>query len=122
ARGLFATDSLPQHSAVYAKHRVDLIERGYRVRESAVPIHTICILGGRSSATDGPLLRDLRPQGALVGLVGHTYSNYLLDATMRAREFDLLGRVVGSVKVTELAFTDRLEDLVPGCRALALEF
>ena len=119
ARGLFASESLPQHSALYAKHRVDLIERGYRFRESAAPIDSICILGRRTGSSQAPLFRELRPHAALMAMVGHTYGNYLLDAAMREREFDLLGRVVGSVTVGELSFSDRLEELVPGCRALA---
>jgi hypothetical protein len=122
AHGLFATESLPQHSAVYAKHRVDLIERGYCFRETAAPIDTICVLAGRLTASRSPVVQALRPHEGLMALVGQTYGNYVLDAAMRAREFDLLGRVVGSVTVRDLAFNDRLEDLVPSCRALALQF
>jgi len=122
AQRLFATESLPLHSDVYAKHRVDLIERGYRFRDSAVPIDTICILGRRSAAGQTPVLRQLHPPAALVALVGQTFSNYLLDPAMRAREFDLLGRVASAVRVSELGFSDQLDDLVPSCRALALQF
>ena len=122
ARALFATTSLPQHSAVYAKHRVDLIEGGYRFHEGAVPIDTIYVLTGRAASTDAPVLREAGPRAALMALVGQTYGNYLLDGSMRAHEFDLLGRVAESVRVMDLAFSDRLEDLVPSCRTLALQF
>ena len=122
ARALFAAESLPQHSAIYAKHRVDLIDRGYRFHEGAAPIDTICVLSGRSAATERVVLRDVPPRAALMALVGQTYSNYLLDGSMRGREFDLLGRVIGAVSVRELAFSDRLDDLVPSCRTLALQF
>ena len=122
AQALFATESLPQHSAVYAKHRVDLIDRGYRFHDGGVPIDTICVLGGRAAAAEQVVLRDVPPRAALMALVGQTYSNYLLDETMRAREFDLLGRVAEGVRVMELAFSDRFEDLVPSCRTLALQF
>jgi len=122
AQGLFAKESLPQHSPMYAKHRVDLIERGYRFRERAVAIDTICMLGRRSPGSHEPTLRQLHPHAAFVALVGQTYSNYLLDRTMRGREFDLLGRTVSAVKVAELSLGDRLEDLVPSCQALALQF
>jgi hypothetical protein len=121
ARALFAADSLPQHSAVYAKHRVDLIERGYRFHESAVPIDTIFVLSPRSPASR-VVAREMRPRAALMALVGQTYGNYLLDGSMRAREFDLLGRLAGAVRVSELAFSDGLDDLVPSCRTLALQF
>jgi len=122
AQGLFASESLPQHSAVYPKHRVDLIERGYPFRDSAVPIDAICILGRRSPGARSAIVRSLRPHHALVALVGQTYSNYLLDRTMREREFDLLGRAVDAVRVVEVSFGDRLDDLVLSCQALALQF
>jgi len=122
ARALFDVESLPQHSAVYAKHRVDLIERGYRFHDSAVPVDTICVLAGRSGSGEQVVLRALSPRAALMALVGQTYGNYLLDGSMRAREFDLLGRVAGTVRVSELAFRDGLDDLVQGCRTLALQF
>jgi hypothetical protein len=122
AERLFATESLPLHSDLYAKHRVDLIERGYRFRESAVPVDTICILGRRSAGGEAPMLRRMHPRAALVALVSQTYSNYLLDRTMREREFDVLGRIADAVRIAELSLGDRLEDLVPSCQALALQF
>jgi hypothetical protein len=121
AQGLFAGEALPPHSTVYPKCRVDLIERGYRFRESAAPIDRICILG-RRLAEGQAILRPLHSRAALVALVGQTYSNYLLDPTMRAREFDLLGRVADAVRIVELSLGNQLGDLVPSCQALALQF
>ena len=68
------------------------------------------------------MLRRMHPRAALVALVSQTYSNYLLDRTMREREFDVLGQIADVVRVAELSLGDRLEDLVPSCQALALQF
>jgi hypothetical protein len=79
----------------------------------------ICILATREASGGVPVLRALPPQTALMNLVRHTYSNYLLDASMRAREFDVLGRVAASVRVSELKLGGRLDTLVSDCRLLA---
>ena len=121
AQGLFASRPLPTHSAVYAKHRVDLLEYGYHFHESPAPIEAIFILRDRWSSEASPATRQLSPRAALMSLVTHSHGNYLLDASMRAREFDLLGRVAASVTVRELAFGDDLDQLVPNCRRLAGE-
>jgi hypothetical protein len=117
AASLFSTQSLPAHSPVYAKRRLDLLEHGYRFHERPVPVVTICILATRGAPTHGP--RALRPQAALMNLVSHTYGNYLLDASMRAREFDVLGRIAELVHVSELSLNASLDELVSDCRSLA---
>jgi hypothetical protein len=66
-----------------------------------------------------PVIRALPPHAALMNLVRHTYSNYLLDASMRAREFDVLGRVAASVRVSELKLGEGLDTLLSDCRLLA---
>jgi hypothetical protein len=119
AASLLATKSLPAHSRVYAKRHLDLVEHGYRFHERPVPVAAICVLAARSASSDGPTMRTLRPPAALMDLVSHTYGNYLLDASMRAREFDILGRIAESVCVSELSLSGCLDELVSDCRCLA---
>jgi hypothetical protein len=104
---------------VYAKRHLDLVEHGYRFHERPVPVAAICVLAARSASSDGPTMRTLRPPAALMDLVSHTYGNYLLDASMRAREFDILGRIAESVCVSELSLSGCLDELVSDCRCLA---
>jgi hypothetical protein len=61
----------------------------------------------------------MRPQTALLSLVGNTYGNYLLDAAMRAVEFDLLGRVVERVPVRQVTLVQGIDQLRDSCRRLA---
>ena len=119
AGSLFATESLPEHSPIYTKRRLDLLEHGFRFHEGPLPVGMICILATRDASGGGPVIRALRPQTALMKLVSHTYGNYLLDASMRAHEFDVLGRVAASVDVSELSLGAGLDALVEDCRVLA---
>jgi hypothetical protein len=119
AQSLLSTKSLPAHSLVFEKRRLDLLEHGYRFHEHVLPVRRIYILADRAAAGHGPVTRALRPQAALMHLVSQTYGNYLLDASMRAHEFDVLGRVAASVCVSELSFGADLDELVSDCRMLA---
>ena len=119
AQELFAGRTLPTHSDAYLKHCVDLAEPGYCFHEEPVPIERILILSDRTPAGQLPEIRTLTPQAALVALVTHTYGNYLLDGSMRAREFHVLGRIAAGVGVDEISIGDGLGDLVSSCRLLA---
>jgi hypothetical protein len=119
AASLFSTASLPTHSPVYVKRRLDLLEHGYRFHALPVQVGTICVLAGRTGGNHGLTRRTLRPQAALMNLVSNTYGNYLLDASMRSREFEVLGRLAETVCVTELALNADLAGLVSVCRSLA---
>ena len=119
ATSLFSTTSLPTHSPVYAKRRLDLVEHGYRFHESPVQVGAICVLAGRTASDLGLTIRTLRPQTALMNLVSNTYGNYLLDASMRSREFEVLGRLAEAVCVNELSLSADLDGLVSVCRSLA---
>jgi hypothetical protein len=119
ASSLFAAESLPVHSPVYAKRRLDLLEHGFRFQDGPLPVGMICVLATRDASSHRPVVRALRPQTALMKLVSHTYGNYLLDASMRAHEFGVLARVAASVRVSELSLGTRLDGLVSDCQLLA---
>lgn len=111
--------ALPFHSASYRKPYLDVLETGYRFQQSPVPVDTIYVLHERSAVTPSPSSMPMAPRAALLALVRNTYCGYLLDAAMRAREFDALSLLVTQVSVRELSFGDSLEQLVSGCVTLA---
>lgn len=83
-------------------------------RDEAVPVGAIYLLGERRGNADAPHVEGMSPQDALVSLIANTYANKLLDGGMRAREFELLGRLVNRVSVRRVvAHKDlmRLEEL-----------
>lgn len=119
AAAVIGASSLPAFSGTYTKQYLDLIEHGYRFQDTPVTIDTIFLMRTRHTSGHGPRLRDLSPREALIGLVSNTYCGYLLDAPMRAREFDILSALVARVPVRELAFGDALEDVAQSCDAVA---
>lgn len=114
-----ARDALPVHSDTYRKHYLDLLDAGYPFQDTPVPVDTIYVLKERSANRLSPGIRLMPPQAALMALVGQTYGNCLLDRPMRAREFDVLCRLVERVPVRELRFGDDLGALVSSCRTLS---
>lgn len=94
--------AVPQFSSNWDKRLLSLAGNSLRFEEQPLPLRAIYILGERSSAPEAPRLSELTPQEALISLVVNSYATSLLDTEMRAREFDLLGRLVAKVPVRRL--------------------
>ena len=97
------------------KHYLDLVDAGFAFTRTPVPLEAIDVLGERT-ACDAPAIGLLPTRLALMTLVGHTHGSAFLDRSMRAREFDVLCRLVEEVPVRELKFSDDLGALVSSCR------
>jgi hypothetical protein len=111
---------LPSLTPTYDKRYLDL-EAGDRFQPTPVPLEVIYVLGDRATARQQWRVEPVHPRAALMALVKHTYGNYLLDAPMRAREFEVLSRVAERVRVRQLTFADDIARLVESCRALTEE-
>lgn len=116
--GLFGSAAaLPALTATYDKRYLDLVGQ-FRFQSTPLPIEVIYVLNGRAPAPAPPAVRALKPQAALMALVGHTYGNYLLDGPMRAAEFNCLSHVVQRIPVRELTLAADLSDLPRACEEL----
>jgi hypothetical protein len=113
-----APDALPVHSATYDKCYLDVLAAGYPFQDTPVPIDMIYVLGERT-AEPMPSTAPMGLPAALLALASHTYCNYLLDATMRRGEFELLSRLVRQVPVKELRIGENLGQLMSSCQVLA---
>jgi hypothetical protein len=89
-------------SAWWDKRFLDLDEHGYPFQRQPLRLGAIYVLGERSSGPESPFVEPLIARDALMALVANTHARYLLDRAMRAREFELLGRVVACVPVRRL--------------------
>lgn len=89
-----APDALPLMTPNWDKRYLDLTGKGYPFQRKQLPVAAIYILDERRDDPAAPFIEAVVPQDALVVLVANAYTNYLLDHEMRAREFDLLGRLV----------------------------
>lgn len=85
-------EALPPLTPNWDKKALDLKVQGYRFEATPLPILAIYFLD-YNPETRPTVVEPLRGQQALMSLVNNTYVNYLLDAEMRALEFELLGRM-----------------------------
>jgi hypothetical protein len=97
-----ADKKLPSFSPNYDKRQLQLKENHLRFEETPMPLGAIYLLGQRVADPAAPLVETLPPQEVLVALVANSYATNLLDKKMRAREFELLGRLVKAVPIWRL--------------------
>ena len=120
---LTGEDKPVSESPAVDKLRVPLESSGSRLECEALPLAAIYILSNRSGDSHAPFIEALPPQDALMSLVANTYGNTILDTTMRAQEFRVLGQIAESLPIRNLfarsgtAQLGRLYDLV--CEDLA---
>ncbi len=97
-----APDALPRispHDPNWNKLYLDLTADRYHFQAEPLPLGAIYLLGGSRPASDGSRVTGTIPHEALIALIGHTYDNFLLDREQRAREFDVLARLVSAVPI-----------------------
>ena len=93
---------LPKLTPTWDKCYLDLTQDQYQFQKHALPLSAIYLLDERIDEPSAPFVRELSQSEAMVSLIANTYATYLMDKTMRAREFDLLGRVLKSIPVRKV--------------------
>ena len=97
---LFGSDeALPRITPTWDKRYVALGDNGLGFASKPLPLGAIYLLGEREAALTAPVVEAVVGGDALMGLVANTYVSYLLDRSMRSREFDLLSRVVAGIPI-----------------------
>ena len=116
---LYGSDNaLPCFSSNCDKRQLSLAENRLQFQGQPLPLRAIFVLGERSTDAAAPFVEALAPREALLSLVANSYATNLLDRDMRAREFELLGRILTAVSVWRLrphkdgSRIDRLCDLI----------
>ncbi|HXX44395.1 MAG TPA: hypothetical protein VEJ38_06680 [Candidatus Acidoferrales bacterium] len=95
-------NSLPDFSPNYDKKQLLLSENRLRFQEKPTSLGAIYLLGERIADDSGPRVEQPSKQESLLALVTNTYLTNLIDAKTRAKEFELLGRLVRSVPIVRL--------------------
>ncbi len=95
-------DALPPLTPNWDKRCLDLTRNGFRFQRQPLPLAAVYVLDRRSDEPVAPFVESLTSQSGLITLVANTYANYLLDREMRAKEFELLGRLVKSLPLRRL--------------------
>lgn len=122
ARSLFGPEEdLPQITPTWEKKYVPLDRDGYRFQSSALPLSAVYLLELREELPDAPVLQELTARDAFIVLVANTYLNFLLDADMRKREFEVLGRLSRTVPVRRARPANNPAKVFEFCEAIAAD-
>jgi hypothetical protein len=92
-----APDALPRLTPNWEKMYFDLAEVNGAFQKTPLPLGAVYLLSERRGDSHAPFVEPVHPQAGLLELVGNTYLNYLLDRSMRAWEFEVLGRLARCV-------------------------
>ena len=97
-KALYGTETyLPKLTPNWDKCYLDLTERPEQFQKEPLPLTAIYLLDGRCNDSSAPFVESLDRTEGLLSLIANTYSTKLMDKQMRARQFDLLTRVLNSV-------------------------
>lgn len=96
-----AEKALPALSPNYDKRQLALSENSLGFEARPLPLAAIYLLGERSPQDRAPFLSMPSPRERLMSLIPNSYAN-LAETELRAREFEVLGRLVRSVPVRRL--------------------
>jgi len=95
-------DALPQIMPNWDKRCLKLGEaEGTKFEERPLPLGAIYVLG-KADAASAEDVEMISQKTALIMLVENTYATNFLDAQQRAKEFEVLGRVVATVPVRKI--------------------
>jgi hypothetical protein len=114
--------ALPPLTPNWDKCYLDLTQRSGQFEREPRRLAAIYLLEERTDDPKAPFVESLDPADGLMSLVANTYGTKLLDKRMRAREFDLLSRVVAHVplrRITPHRDPNRLGEL---CDRLLSDF
>ena len=114
-KALYGTGALlPKLTPNWDKCYLDLTERPDQFQRESLPLAAIYVLGERRNDPAAPFVEPLDRVEAMMSLVANTYATKLMDKQMRAREFELLTRVLGRIplrRVTPHADPGRIPEL-----------
>ena len=96
-----SADALPQLSVNYNKRCLSLGKQELRFAERSLQLSAIYILGERRG-DPAPTIEDLPLQQAFVSLLANTFGMNVVDGSLRAKEFETLGRLVPAVRIRQI--------------------
>lgn len=117
-----SAEALPRLTPTWDKRYLDLLRDAGSFQRERLPLAAIYFLGERSAEPSAPFVEPLPPRDAVMTLVANTYVNYLLDRDMRAREFEMLSRVVRLIPVRRVRPHSDSAALQRLCQVIAGDF
>ncbi len=115
-------DTLPLIAPDWDKRYLALDENGFRFASNLKPLKALFVLQPRSSTISSPIIERASLRDALMLLIANSYVNYLLDARMRAHEFELFSDLVQYVTVYQVTPPADSKLLPTLCDAILTKF
>jgi hypothetical protein len=106
--------ALPPLTPNWDKCYLDLTQPDARFETEPRELGAIYLLNARSDDPRAPFVEAIDATEGMISLIANTYGTKLIDKHMRAREFELLSRLLAQVplrRVTPHADADRLATL-----------
>ncbi len=113
---------LPKLTPNWDKCYLDLNPERYQFGDSPVSLGGIYLLGERKDDPTAPFVSPVPRSAALISLIAHTYTSYLMDKKMRARGFDLISRVLAEVPVRQVTPHTDSSHLEKLCTTIVRDF
>jgi hypothetical protein len=114
-KALYGTEMhLPRLTPNWDKRYLDLTQRPEQFQQKPLPLAAIYQLGERCDDQRAPFVELLDRAEGMMSLVANTYATKLMDKQMRAREFEVLTRVLNNVplrRVTPHVDAGRIPEL-----------
>ena len=97
-----APDALPRLTPTWEKRYLDLSTEPKRFHAQPAALAAIYFLDDRLDCVTAPRIEALSKRDGLMRSIVNTYSNIPIDGSMRAREFEVLGRLINRVPVRKV--------------------
>lgn len=119
-KALYGTEThLPRLTPNWDKRYLDLSER---FQPQPLTLAAIYQLGERSDVPSAPFVTPVDKSKGLMSLVANTYATKLMDKQMRAREFELLTRVLNNVPMRRVTPHSDIAHITELCTRILSDF
>jgi hypothetical protein len=96
---LGTSGTLPRLTPTWEKRLLGLRERGWTFQAAPVRLGAIVLLAPRADDARAPRVETVPPGEAFVAIAANSYTQYLLDAAMRAAEFASIAHMMATAVV-----------------------
>ena len=117
-----SAEALPRIAHGWDKRYLDLSRGKYRFGAESRPIGAFYWLGKNRRIGDASTTEPLSPSDLMMKLVAASYPEDLIDAEMRAGEFDVLARLAESIPGRMVSVREDLSSMAGTCDAIVEDF
>jgi hypothetical protein len=114
-------EALPRSTPVWEKRRLSLDSHSKHFSAEPLPLKAVYLLAG-ASGTGQACIEPIPRQDALIQLVANSYGSKILDRERRAREFEVLGRLLSKATVRRLFAREYPPELDRLSRLISADF